>query len=456
LGGTLSQYTSISFEEQIDLDQKRYSRYVCDSRAIPNEIDGMKPVQRRIMWTMWNSVAKTRFTKTVKVTGLVMGYHPHGDAAINDTISSMAQGFTFSNNYPFISGEGTFGDVLDPKAIASPRYTEVKLSEFAIDAGIFESIPDIDYVSNYDDTSKEPVFFVPKVPLVLLNSITGIATGFRCSMHGHRLTDVVDAMIKYLKKKTKPRSIEPWYKEFKGTSQYKKNDKGTWVYTTGFGFKVLDGGVYLISAPQGMNREKVIDYLETAISKSSDIRAYSDYSTDEFKIQIIPKKGVSLTPKKAVEIFNKVNNEQEITYVITSQGRLVNVSSGEIIPRFCEFRKKHLIKRFKRLSLIEKEKIERNTELIRFIKEGWNKKVTSLKSKKDFESKLKTKKFVFFEWLSGIPVYRMTLEEVKKCKDAITEAKAEYKRYQQLIKSNAKLVEFMITEIKQLKKKWDS
>ncbi|MBL8992358.1 MAG: DNA gyrase subunit A, partial [Spirochaetia bacterium] len=99
---------TVEFSEQINLDQKRYSRYVCDSRAIPNEIDGLKPVQRRILWTMWNSVAKNDFTKTVKVAGLVMGFHPHGDASIQDAISAMVQDFPFSNNYPVIAGEGTF------------------------------------------------------------------------------------------------------------------------------------------------------------------------------------------------------------------------------------------------------------------------------------------------------------------------------------------------------------
>lgn len=132
------------FEDQVNDDQRKYSRYVCDSRAIPHEIDGLKPVQRRILWAMWNSDARNRYTKTVKVAGLAMGYHPHGDKSIQDALSQMAQDFTFANNIPLVSGEGTFGDVLDPSAIASPRYTEVKLSDFVKDLGFFESLPDID------------------------------------------------------------------------------------------------------------------------------------------------------------------------------------------------------------------------------------------------------------------------------------------------------------------------
>ncbi len=164
-----------TFENQVNDDQCKYSRYVCDSRAIPQEIDGLKPVQRRILWTMWNSNARNHFTKTVKVAGLTMGYHPHGDRSITDAIAAMTQEFPFSNNFALVQGEGTFGDILDPNAIASPRYTEVRLSPFAKDVGLFESLEDIEYIPNYDETDKEPIFFCAKIPLVLINPIQGIA-----------------------------------------------------------------------------------------------------------------------------------------------------------------------------------------------------------------------------------------------------------------------------------------
>ena len=104
---------------------------------------------------------------------------------------------------------------------------------------------------------------------------------------------------------------------------------------------------------------------------------------------------------------------------------------------------------------MEKEKIERNSELIRFIKERWNEKVIEIKSKKDFEEKLQKAKFVYFEWLSSIPVYRMTLEEVRKCEEAIVEAKTKFTEYTNLYKEDKKLTEFMNGELEELKKKWD-
>ncbi|EMJ48812.1 DNA gyrase subunit A [Leptospira santarosai] len=443
------------FEDQVNDDQRKYSRYVCDSRAIPHEIDGLKPVQRRILWAMWNSDARNRYTKTVKVAGLAMGYHPHGDKSIQDALSQMAQDFTFANNIPLVSGEGTFGDVLDPSAIASPRYTEVKLSDFVKDLGFFESLPDIDYVKNYDETEDEPIHFVGKVPIVLLNNIQGIATGFRCFIPGHRLADIVKSQINYLKTR-KPLSLKPWYKDFKGEVKMAETDSGNTTMSTTFAFKWEGDTLYLTDSPMNWNREKVVSLLDDILErKDSWLKEYVDFSSQTFRIELQYKKGEKPSQKEIMALFNKEDIQTLAMNVITYDGKLKNFKPEEIIKRFCDFRKTHLIRRFKRLSGLEEEKIERNSELIRFIKEKWNEKVIGIKSKKDFEEKLKASKFKYFEWLCTIPVYRMTIEEVKKCEEAIVEAKTTLARYQGLVKEDKKLTDFMVTELEELQNKWD-
>ncbi|AVV51601.1 MULTISPECIES: DNA gyrase subunit A [Leptospira] len=443
------------FEDQVNDDQRKYSRYVCDSRAIPHEIDGLKPVQRRILWAMWNSDARNRYTKTVKVAGLAMGYHPHGDKSIQDALSQMAQDFTFANNIPLVSGEGTFGDVLDPSAIASPRYTEVKLSDFVKDLGFFESLPDIDYVKNYDETEDEPIHFVGKVPIVLLNNIQGIATGFRCFIPGHRLADIVKSQINYLKTR-KPLSLKPWYKDFKGEVKMAETESGNTTMSTTFAFKWEGDTLYLTDSPMNWNREKVVSLLDDILErKDSWLKEYVDFSSQTFRIELQYKKGEKPSQKEIMALFNKEDIQTLAMNVITYDGKLKNFKPEEIIKRFCDFRKTHLIRRFKRLSGLEEEKIERNSELIRFIKEKWNEKVIGIKSKKDFEEKLKASKFKYFEWLCTIPVYRMTIEEVKKCEEAIVEAKTTLARYQGLVKEDKKLTDFMVTELEELQNKWD-
>lgn len=445
----------IYFEYQINDDQCKYSRYVCDSRAIPNEIDGLKPVQRRILWSMWNSGAKSSFTKTVKVAGLVMGYHPHGDRSIQDAISAMVQEFPFANNYALIAGEGTFGDVLDPSAIASPRYTEVRLSDFAKDVGLFEGLDDIDYIPNYDETDKEPVFFVAKVPLVLINPAQGIATGFRCMIPSFKLSDVADAMVSFMKKGKVPK-LKPWVKGYTGNINYGKNDNGALAVSTSFAFTVEEGRVFLTAAPQGWTRERVILLLDRLLENKTEwLNNYTDYSSQTFRVELHLKRGVKPAAENMKGLLDVFTNETCAYNMITSEGKLEEIMPEDVIRRFTVFRKKHLIKRFKRLALIESEKIERNTELIRFIKEGWNQKVIKIKSKSELEKMLKKEDFKYYEWLSSMPIYRLTLEEVNKCVELIAASKKQLAIYNQLVKSDDKLTDFMVDELKELKIKWD-
>jgi DNA gyrase subunit A len=443
------------FEDQLNDDQCKYSRYVCDSRAIPHEIDGLKPVQRRILWTMWNSTAKNHFTKTVKVAGLVMAYHPHGDRSIQDAISAMVQEFPFANNHALISGEGTFGDVLDPGAIASPRYTEVRLSDFAKDVGLFDCLEDIEYVNNYDETSKEPVFFCAKIPLVLLNAVQGIATGFRCSIPSFRLRDIVNSLISYLKSK-RVKKLSPWVKGYNGHIDYSKNQNRSFVFTTSFGYTIEGKDFFITDAPQNWNREKVVRLLDKLIDEKSDwLKGFSDHSQDQFKIELHLARGVKPDPKEMKGLMDVSNSEVTAYNMITTKGTLQEIAPEELIRRFAAFRKAHLIKRFKRLAGLEKEKVEKNSELIRFIQEGWNQRVIKISSKSKLEGALKKAKFNYFTWLSSLPIYRLTLDEVKKCEQAIEEAKKQYAYFTGLVNSDKKLVAYMVEELTELKEKWD-
>ncbi len=452
---------AIDFCTQVNDDLQSYSRYVCDSRAIPNLVDGLKPVQRRILWTMWKTAARDRFTKTVKVAGMTMAYHPHGNTSIEDAIASMVQGFAFANNYPLVEGEGAFGDVVDPKAIASARYTEVRLSSFAKDCGLFESLDDIAYVPNYDESENEPVSFVPKIPLVLLNPSLGIATGFKCCIPARRLKDVA-AQVIYLLGNTSLQSknsvfIQPWYRHYKGSWNFEKNENEEFVFETGFGFTMTsDSKLFLSDVPENWNREKVIEYLELLLNdENTNLRDYQDLSTDSFHIQLFFKQGIKPSLRQARNIFTKKTRQTLEQHVILPNGTLRKCNDTEIIKQFLHVRKQHLIQRFKRLASLEKTRIERESELIRFIREKWNQKVTKLSDRQELLSQLKAAQFQFGEYLSAIPLYRLTLKELAQSKASISQAKLRQKEYIKLSKKNQTLHAFIKTEIEAFVKKWD-
>ncbi len=175
-----------------------YSMSVIIGRAIPDVRDGLKPVQRRILYGMYQLGLKYSGTtkKSARIVGEVMGkYHPHGDAAIYDTLVRMSQDFTM--RYPMVHGQGNFGSI-DRDPPAAMRYTEAKLSKMAEDmlADIEEDT--VDMIPNFDESLKEPVVLPSKLPQLLMNGASGIAVGMSTSIPPHNLGELVDMMVKLI------------------------------------------------------------------------------------------------------------------------------------------------------------------------------------------------------------------------------------------------------------------
>lgn len=176
-----------------------YAISVVKGRALPDVCDGMKPVQRRILYAMkrlgLNPDVKT--VKSARVVGEVLGkYHPHGDSAAYDAMVRLAQDFTM--RYPLVQGQGNFGSA-DGDGAAAMRYTEVRLSKYAdlllgeLDKGTVKFIP------NYDGTHKEPVLLPARLPVLLLNGSSGIAVGMATEIPSHNLTEVGEAAIEVIR-----------------------------------------------------------------------------------------------------------------------------------------------------------------------------------------------------------------------------------------------------------------
>src|SRR6187200_27944 len=181
--------------------QSRYLNYalsVITSRALPDVRDGLKPVQRRILYTMWqqNLTADVKHRKCAKVVGDVMGsFHPHGDVALYETLVRMAQ--PFSLRYPLVDGSGNFGS-LDGDSAAAMRYTECRLARIS-DELLTEIDQDtVPFRPNYDGTKTEPVVLPARLPHLLCNGATGIAVGMATNIPPHNLGEICTALIKMI------------------------------------------------------------------------------------------------------------------------------------------------------------------------------------------------------------------------------------------------------------------
>lgn len=175
-----------------------YAMSVIVSRALPNAKDGLKPVQRRILYGMHenNMYANTAHKKSARIVGDVMGkYHPHGDSSIYDAMVRMAQPFSFRN--PLVDGHGNFGSV-DGDGAAAMRYTEARLSKIAVEMVKDIEKNTVDFVDNYDGSEREPIVLPSRYPNLLVNGSTGIAVGMATNIPPHNLGEVIDAIFAYL------------------------------------------------------------------------------------------------------------------------------------------------------------------------------------------------------------------------------------------------------------------
>jgi DNA gyrase subunit A len=185
----------INVEEEMRKSYLDYSMSVIIGRALPDIRDGLKPVHRRVLYTM-NEMGlqyNKKYTKCAKVVGQAMGqYHPHGDSAIYDTLVRMAQ--EFSLRYPLIDGQGNFGSV-DGDPPAAMRYTECRLEKIAGEMLADIDKDTVDFVPNYDESTTEPTVLPTRIPNLLINGSNGIAVGMATNIPPHNLTEIVDATI---------------------------------------------------------------------------------------------------------------------------------------------------------------------------------------------------------------------------------------------------------------------
>src|SRR6266436_6264643 len=256
--------------------RRRYLNYalsVITSRALPDVRDGLKPVQRRIIYGMFQDHRLTheaKYQKCAKVVGTIMGqYHPHGDVAIYDALVRMAQ--DFSLRYPLVDGHGNFGS-LDGDAAAAMRYTECRLAALAAELVQELAKRTIDYRPNYDGTQFEPIVIPARLPQLLMNGTTGIAVGMATNIPPHHLGELCDALIDL--SKHKDLDVKDLLKHIKGpdfpTGGQILNSKSELrgIYETGQGSIRVRGEWKLEDLPRG-GKQVVVTSIPYAVNKSN-------------------------------------------------------------------------------------------------------------------------------------------------------------------------------------------
>ena len=267
---------------RVDRSFLDYASYVIRDRAIPNLADGLKPVQRRILWAMHRS-DDGRFTKVANVVGDTMKYHPHGDAAIGEALVVLA------NKRYLIEGQGNFGNLYTGDPPAAPRYIEARLTELARTELFHDEITEV--VPSYDGRNQEPVTLPCKLPLVLMLGTEGIAVGLAARILPHNFPELLAAQIAILK--NQPFKCLPDFPTG-GLMDARGYQDGRGSVQVRARIKVKDDQTVVIKElPPNTTTESLTASIEDAVRKGKlKVKAVHDYTSDEVEIEVKCPPGV--------------------------------------------------------------------------------------------------------------------------------------------------------------------
>jgi DNA gyrase subunit A len=307
-GGGAGSVENVALHEAAQSRYLNYALSVITARALPDVRDGLKPVQRRILYTMWeqNLTADVKHRKCAKVVGDVMGsFHPHGDAALYETLVRMAQ--SFSLRYPLVDGSGNFGS-LDGDSAAAMRYTECRLARVSDEMLSEIEQATVPFRPNYDGTKTEPVVLPARMPNLLVNGATGIAVGMATNIPPHNLGEVCTALVKLLD--NEDLSSPQLCRYIKGPDFptggqiLNSGDELKEIYKTGSGSIRLRGTwdlgpetrstktIYIDSVPYTVNKSQLVERIADVVlsRKLPQLLDVKDLSTEDVRIAIELKK----------------------------------------------------------------------------------------------------------------------------------------------------------------------
>ena len=471
LSQTDAQIEKIPLGEFSESAYLNYSMYVILDRALPSITDGLKPVQRRIIFAM-NELSlnhKSKFKKSARTIGDVLGkYHPHGDSACYEAMVMLAQDFSF--NYTFVEGQGNWGTQDDPKSFAAMRYTESRLTEYS-DLFLQDIEKNtVEWSQNFDGSLMEPKQLPAKIPNILINGSSGIAVGMSTDIPSHNLEEILDATVFLIEKPSS--SINDLMKIVKGPDFPTRGEiiledsDISGIYSDGHGniklratYSSEGKNIIIDSIPYQSHTTRIIEQIQEQISnkKAMFIDNVVDDSDQEHPIRIIIRiKGKSHDDNQIMShLFATTDLEKTLRVNLNSIGtdnrpKVKNIR--EILTEWINFR---LIS-IKNKLLWELEKIQERIHILEAYVSVYKflDKVIKLIRTED-NPKSKIKKLCKLSDKQYEAVINMKLRSLAKLQEKnilkeLSELKSEEKKIAQIIKSKARLKTYLKNELKEI------
>ncbi|NPA39326.1 MAG: DNA gyrase subunit A [Thermodesulfobacteria bacterium] len=475
----MGEVVRVALEEELKESYLDYAMSVIVGRALPDVRDGLKPVQRRILYAMyemgndWNKPYK----KSARIVGEVIGkYHPHGDMPVYEALVRMAQDFTM--RYPLVDGQGNFGSI-DGDAPAAMRYTEVRLARIAHELLADIEKETVEFVPNYDNTLKEPVVLPSKVPNLLINGASGIAVGMATNIPPHNLSEVVDALLALLR--NPELTIDELMQYVKGpdfpTGAYIVGTDGIkQAYTTGRGLIKLKAKykiekerdkvkIVFTEIPYQVSKAKIVEKIAHLVKNKriegiSEVRDESD--REGIRIVVELKKEWSSAPHTIVKKLYDLTALQSsfgIIMLALVHGKPEVLTLKDVLVNFLNWRRTVVIRR----TQYELKKAEHRAHIL----EGFLKAldhideiielIKSSQTPKEAKEKL-IKRFGFTEIqaqeILNLRLQRLTALEREKILLEYQELKRAIEYYKKILSHEPTLLAVIEEELKEIKEKY--
>lgn len=438
--------------DYIKTTSRDYSIYVCQSRGIPSISDGLKDSQRKALFVI---KPKSDKIKTISLSGEMISsnLYLHGDTSASDTLSLMAA--PYCNNVPFLQGIGAFGTKVGPTDWGAPRYTYLK--KYAVTEALI--YPDYDIIplkENYDGSVMEPKNFLPLIPLVLLNGISGIAVGWSTEILPRKLEDLVDATILALDGKRVPRLIPRYDYLDCGTRDLGNN---AWEFT---GKVRIDGStVWVEELPPGLTLEKFKARLNQMEDEDS-ISTYVDRSTKEICIEVRFKRGTisDWNTDRAIDFLKlKTKTTERIVVLDWDGNNIKQYETAEILLKeFVDWRLGWYRVRYQKMIDDDTYQLNYNRalkacidgKLPQFLPQAQNKaevveRITKICAKISLDSDQ-------IDRIASLPSYRWARDSLAEIEKRIVELTDRIQEYNDIMSDEKRQRDIYKSELKALKK----
>ena len=444
--------TSSKLGRRMDTNFLEYASYVIRDRAIPSLDDGLKPVQRRIMWSL-NQNDDGKFIKVANIVGHCMQYHPHGDASISDAL------VVLTNKQYLIEGQGNFGNLFTGDPAAASRYIECRLTPLARTQLFNDELTE--FVPSYDGRNKEPVSLPSKLPMLLMLGAEGIAVGLSAKILPHNFCELLEAQIAILRKQ--PFTLLPDFPAG-GLMDASPYDDGRGSVRVRAKIEIKDPStLHITQIPPGTTTESLIASIEDATRKGKlKVRSINDFTSEKIEIEIKSPQGVhaeKLVP--ALYAFTGCECSISSRLVVIRDKRPVEMTVSEVIRANTD----QLVDLLRKELELKEQKLLEDLffkTLVRiFIENRIYKKIETCKTQEAIHKAI-YKGFEPFrqeyyrdltdsdvEMLLGVRIRRISLFDIERHKEEIEKVQADLDQTRRHLKS---IIRFTISHLKELLK----